>query len=58
MRFILILLIALALTLAWQTTVLAEFPFGVKQVSACQSDKPVTPGGSSEDSGDEEPECE
>lgn len=58
MRFILILLVAVALTLTWQSTVLAglDSPFSIGACSA--SAKGGQQKGSDAASGDEEPECE
>ena len=54
MRFVLILLIALALTLTWQSTVLA----GVAAGAADMAIQKGSNGSGKKASGDEEPECE
>ena len=54
MRFILILLVALSLTLAWQSSVIAEVSANQSCVAADKDKKSPGKQGSSE----EEPECD
>ncbi|MCB1800680.1 MAG: hypothetical protein KDI82_03230 [Gammaproteobacteria bacterium] len=57
MRFILAVFVAMALTILWQTAVLAEIT-GSKP-SACVSESGmIAAGGQKKKSGSDEPECE
>lgn len=58
MRFILILLVALSLTLAWQSTMLASQRASVEVVCSDNNTGQDSQSDKKKQAGDEEPECD